>query len=130
VAISLDPSFVKAYIRKAALLLLKREYSEVMAVCDLADSKDADRKHCKEIMEMRNKARMEQYKNTANLSEDEVREKAMRDPQVQKILSDPAMQAILQQMQADPRAAADHLKNPVVAAKIRTLIDAGVIRTH
>jgi stress-induced-phosphoprotein 1 len=51
----------------------------------------------------------------------------MQDPEVQKILGDPAMQSILQQMQQDPAAARDHLKNPVIAAKLQTLINAGVI---
>lgn len=128
-AIKLDPSFVKAYIRKASLLLMKREYSEAMQVCDVAESKDVERKHSKEIMELKMKARMEQYGSTANMTEDEVRERAMRNPEVVQILSDPAMQAVLQQMSSDPRAAAEHLKNPMVAGKIRKLMDAGIIRT-
>jgi|SRR6218665_498373 len=33
-----------------------------------------------------------------------VRRKAMEDPEVQQILADPAMQMILQQMQKDPKA--------------------------
>ena len=38
------------------------------------------------------------------------------------------MQQILKQMQEDPNAARDHLKNPVIAAKIRTLVNAGVLQ--
>ncbi len=58
---------------------------------------------------------------------EEARKRAMSDPEVQKILGDPAMQAILQQMQQDPAALRDHMKNPVIAAKIQTLINAGII---
>jgi hypothetical protein len=51
----------------------------------------------------------------------------MSDPEVQKILGDPAMQAILQQMQQDPNALREHMKNPLIAAKIQTLINSGII---
>lgn len=51
----------------------------------------------------------------------------MSDPEVQKILGDPVMQSILQQMQQDPKAAQDHLKNPIISQKIQTLVNAGII---
>ena len=35
---------------------------------------------------------------------------------------------ILEQMQQDPGAARDHMKNPQIAAKIRTLMNAGILR--
>lgn len=35
---------------------------------------------------------------------EEVRKRAMADPEVQAILRDPAMRMILEQMQSDPRA--------------------------
>lgn len=38
------------------------------------------------------------------------------------------MQQILQQMQEDPKAAQDHLKNPQVAANVRKLMSAGILR--
>jgi stress-induced-phosphoprotein 1 len=56
--------------------------------------------------------------------------RAMQDPEVQKIMGDPVMQTILKQMQEDPAAARDHLKNPVIASKIQTLINAGIISTR
>ena len=40
----------------------------------------------------------------ANSNPDEVRKRAMNDPEVQTILKDPAMRMILEQMQSDPRA--------------------------
>lgn len=54
----------------------------------------------------------------------------MEDPEVQQIMGDPVMQTILKQMQEDPNASRDHLKNPIIAAKIKTLINAGIISTR
>lgn len=68
--------------------------------------------------------------NTNVPKTDEERQQAMRNPEVQKILSDPAMHVILEQMKNDPTALRDHLKNPVIAQKIQTLISAGVIQTR
>lgn len=51
----------------------------------------------------------------------------MADPEVQQILRDPAMRCILEQMQHDPHALHDHLKNPEVAAKIQKLLESGLI---
>jgi len=38
------------------------------------------------------------------------------------------MQQILNQMQQDPAAAQDHLKNPLIASKIRKLIASGILK--
>jgi stress-induced-phosphoprotein 1 len=53
-----------------------------------------------------------------------------QDLSVQSIMQDPIMNQILQQAQQDPRALQDHMKNPVVRAKIQKLIAAGIIRTR
>lgn len=49
---------------------------------------------------------------------------------VQAIMQDPIINSILQQSQQNPAALADHMKNPVVRAKIQKLIAAGIIRTR
>lgn len=58
---------------------------------------------------------------------EEVRKRAMNDPEVQQILTDPAMRLILEQMQNDPKALQEHLKNPDIANKIYKLIESGLI---
>jgi stress-induced-phosphoprotein 1 len=45
-------------------------------------------------------------------------------------MNDPIMQQILQQAQGNPSALQDHMKNPVVRAKIQKLVNAGIIKTR
>jgi stress-induced-phosphoprotein 1 len=52
------------------------------------------------------------------------------DPEVQEILGDPAMRLILEQMQTDPEAAQDHLKNPEIRTRIQKLIESGLIQVR
>ena len=50
---------------------------------------------------------LEGYKQCSvavNSNPEEVRKRAMADPEVQAILNDPAMRLILEQMQNDPKA--------------------------
>ncbi|CAG8485006.1 3046_t:CDS:10 [Acaulospora colombiana] len=124
--IRLDPTFVKAYIRKAAVEFLKKEYTKCLETCEAALKHDTDGKHTTEINDQMMRCRMEMHRNDSQESlEDAIR----KDPEILKILQDPVMQQILQQSQEDPRALRDHLKNPQVAANIQKLINAGVLRT-
>ncbi|KAI8853574.1 chaperone [Chytridium lagenaria] len=127
-ALKLDENFVKAYIRKAAILHAKKDYMKAIEVCQEAKAKDVEGKHGAEIegQIMKCYAGLNEVQRGEN--KEETLKRAMSDPEVQRILGDPVMQSILQQMKEDPAAAADHMKNPAVAAKIRVLINAGVIQ--
>lgn len=61
---------------------------------------------------------------------EEVRKRALADPEIQQILSDPSMCSILDQMQEEPLAIREHLRNPAIAQKVRKLVDAGIIAIH
>jgi hypothetical protein len=61
---------------------------------------------------------------------EEIRKRAMQDPEVQDILRDPAMRMILEQMQTDRHAVQEHLKNPQIKAKIQKLIESGLIQVR
>jgi stress-induced-phosphoprotein 1 len=74
---------------------------------------------CHEAMNVRN--------NNAGTREETMKQ-AMEDPEVQEILADPIMRSILEQMQKDPKAAQDHMKNPIIAKKLQVLINAGVLQ--
>jgi stress-induced-phosphoprotein 1 len=118
--IELDPGFVKAYLRKAKVHQGIGQTSKAMAAYEKALELDAN---CTEAIEG--------YKNCAIQSHsdpEETRRRAMNDPEVQKILNDPAMRMILEQMQNDPQAIQEHLKNPAIAEKFMKLRESGLIQ--
>lgn len=53
--------------------------------------------------------------------------RAMADPQIQKILQTPEVANALQDLQQNPQAIQNIMKNPNLAAQINKLIQAGVI---
>lgn len=127
-SIECDPNFVKAYIRKANILIGIKEYQKAIDILTEAMKHNPD-KLKGEIDELIMKAYMESSKATESMTPEEALKKAMTDPEIQKIMTDPVMQAILQQMQSDPRAVMEHMKNPVIANNIRKLMAAGIVRT-
>ncbi|KAF9164396.1 Hsp90 cochaperone [Actinomortierella ambigua] len=130
--LELDPKFVKGHIRKAAVQFIKKEYDDCLETCQQAKELDVDRKNAAEIDGQIQKVYQEMnrsYQRRDGESDEEVLKRAQQDPEIQRLLADPAMRAILQQMQEDPQAAMAHMKNPKVAANIRKLVSAGIIRT-
>lgn len=110
---------VKGYIRKGMALLAMKEHSKATAAFQKALEIDPNNQ---EAIDGYRKCTMDSMANP-----DEVRKRAMNDPEVQRILGDPAMRMILEQMQSDPKAVQDHLRNPEVARKIEKLMEAGLI---
>ncbi|KXX79448.1 Heat shock protein sti1 [Madurella mycetomatis] len=130
-AIKKDPKFIRAYIRKAQAYFGMREYSKCVDACTEAlnvDSEHHNGANAKEIEQQQQKAFSAMYAARENETEEQTRERLMRDPEIMGIMQDPVMQAILQQAQSDPAALAEHMKNPNVRSKIQKLVAAGVIR--
>ncbi|XP_017775399.1 PREDICTED: stress-induced-phosphoprotein 1 [Nicrophorus vespilloides] len=123
--VRLDPKFIKGWIRKGHILQGMQQSTKAIAAFQKALALDAN-----------NAEALQGYRacslENAGVGSDpeKVRQRAMADPEVQAILRDPAMRIILDQMQNDPRALQDHLKNPDVAAKIQKLLESGLIAIH
>ncbi|XP_063618304.1 stress-induced-phosphoprotein 1 [Cydia splendana] len=118
----LDPKFIKGWIRKGKILQGMQQPSKALTAYQKALELDPS-----------NAEALEGYRACStqlNSNPEEVRKRAMGDPEVQAILRDPAMRCILEQMQQDPHALQDHLKNPEIAAKIQKLLESGLIAIH
>ncbi|KAF6017017.1 STIP1 [Bugula neritina] len=90
--IKIDPTFVKGYLRKATCHLAMKETSKAEQAYQKALEFDPK---CQEAIDGYRKCAMSE-------SPEDVRNRAMNDPEVQSILGDPAMRMILEQMQKEP----------------------------
>jgi stress-induced-phosphoprotein 1 len=121
-SIKCDPAFVKAYVQKGSVLMVLKEKAKAMSAYAKALELDPT---CSEAIDG-----YRQCAHDASMNPEEARARAMEDPEVQRILGDPAMRMILEQMQTDPKAVQDHLKNPEIKAKIQRLIESGLIQVR
>ncbi|KAI1445892.1 hypothetical protein F5Y02DRAFT_417502 [Annulohypoxylon stygium] len=130
-AIKKDPKFIRAYIRKAQIYFGMRDYSKCIDACNEAttvDSEHHNNANAREIDQQQQKALQAMYSARENETEEQTRERVMKDPEIMSIMQDPVMQSILQQAQSDPAALQEHMRNPAVRSNIQKLAAAGVIR--
>ena len=108
------------------------EYQKSIDACTAAQKADQASPntgaHAREIEQQLQRSTSAMYSANVGASEQEILERAQRDPEILSILQDPVMQQILGQMRDDPSAAQDHLRNPMVREKIQKLVNAGIIR--
>lgn len=123
--VELDPKFIKGWIRKGHILQGMQQSSKALSAFQKAlelDPNNTEALNGYRSCTLENAGQGNDPKKTM--------QRAMADPEVQAILRDPAMRLILDQMQSDPRALQDHLKNPDIAAKIQKLVESGLIAIH
>ncbi|MBA0768759.1 hypothetical protein Gotri_017539 [Gossypium trilobum] len=127
--IELDPTFSKGYTRKGAVQFFMKEYDKALETYQEGLKHDANNQELldgvRRCVEQINKA------NRGDLSPEELKErqaKAMQDPEIQNILSDPVMRQVLIDFQESPKAAQEHMKNPMVMNKIQKLVSAGIVQ--
>jgi len=124
--IELKPDFVKGYTRKGHIHFFMKEYQKALEAYDQGLKLEENNAELQEGIKRTIEAVNHQENKGA--PDKETLERAMRNPEVQEILSDPVMRQILEDMQNDPKAAQDHLKNPMIMKKIQKLVSAGVLR--
>ncbi|CAA0820581.1 Hsp70-Hsp90 organizing protein 3 [Striga hermonthica] len=127
--IELDPTFSKGYTRKGAVQFFMKEYEKALETYQEGLKHDPRNPELldgvRRCVEQINKA------SRGDLSPEELKErqaKAMQDPEIQNILTDPVMSQVLVDLQENPRAAQEHMKNPLVMNKIQKLINAGIVQ--
>ncbi|KAG6475876.1 hsp70-Hsp90 organizing protein-like [Zingiber officinale] len=127
--IELDPSFSKGYTRKGAIQFFMKEYDKALETYQEGLKLDSSNQ---ELLDgVRRCVQQINKTNRGEISPEELQErqaKAMQDPEIQNILTDPVMRQVLIDLQENPKAAQDHLKNPQVMQKIQKLMAAGVVQ--
>lgn len=132
-AIELDPTFVKAYLRKAAAMTAWGRHYQAIKVF-----KDAERVEeqllADKVIEFRTsqvsdglRDARSKWREIKRSNPDIVKKAAETDPQVQSILNDPAMRMILEDIQKSPAALQEHSKEPIVREKLDILLEVGVL---
>lgn len=83
-AIKKDPKFVRAYIRRAQVFHGMRKYSDAVDACEEAQRVDSESggKNAREIDAQMQKAYGAMYSARENESEEQTRERLMKDPEV------------------------------------------------
>ncbi|KAH1202196.1 Hsp70-Hsp90 organizing protein 1 [Glycine max] len=139
--IELDPTFSKGYTRKGAVQFSMKEYDKALETYREGLKHDPNNQELLDgirryvpnhhsiihfrCVEQINKA------SRGDFTPEELKErqaKAMQDPEIQSILQDPVMTQVLTDFQENPRAAEEHVKNPMVMNKIQKLISAGIVQ--
>jgi len=121
-SLKLKPDFVKCWIRKGAVFEALKQHDNALEAFRTALELDPNAAEAKNGMN-----RVMTAKYASRNDPEATRQRAMNDPEVQQIMGDPSMRMILEQMQSNPQAAAEHMKNPDIARKIQKLVDVGLI---
>ncbi|CAI9775537.1 unnamed protein product [Fraxinus pennsylvanica] len=127
--IELDPTFAKGYTRKGTVQFFMKEYEKALETYQEGLKHDPQNHELldgvRRCLEQINKA------SRGDLTPDELKErqaKGMQDPEIQNILTDPVMRQVLSDIQENPKAAQEHMKNPLVMNKIQKLVSAGIVQ--
>jgi stress-induced-phosphoprotein 1 len=127
-SISMEPTFVKGWSRKAGVHFFLKEYHKAMDAYNMILKLEPDNAEAK--------AGLDNVVATINMQassgevDKERQARAMADPEIQAILGDAQMRSILGEMQTDPKKAQAAMQDPVISAKLQKLIAAGVLQVR
>ena len=129
--ISINPTFIKAYIRKANAQAGMQQFIAADRTLAKGMALDTEGKFSKELIDA--KYVISNLKNAklanGSITKDQLREQAMEEPEIREIIRDPIMVSILEQAKSDPQSLMTHYSNPEIKRKIDILIECGIIGT-
>lgn len=128
-ALQLDPNFVKAYARKGTIHHFMREYHKALATFDQGLKIDPENKECKEgkmktMMAIQSGA----FAGGDKQADEERLRHAMADPEIQLLMQDPRVRQLLKDLQENPVAGQQALRDPFLNEAFNKLIAAGVVK--
>jgi len=127
--IALNPKYPKAYLNKAHIKFVQKEYQKVMPIYQqVLDMEGMDENSKKQAQDGINKTMQAVQAMQSTGADEEQLRRAQADPEIQQILGDPMVQQVLRDFKDNPSYAQQAMKNPGMAAKLNKLAAAGVIR--
>jgi stress-induced-phosphoprotein 1 len=124
--LGMEPTFVKAYIRKGKVQHFLKQYHKALVTFDQGLALDPN---CTDLIQAKQlTVRVINQSNSTGAADPERQREAMKDPEIQAILRDPVINNVLQTMQTEPAKAQDMLKDPTIMGKIEKLVAAGILQ--
>jgi len=126
--LKMDPVFVKAYARKGTIHHFMKEYHKALATFDQGLKIDPESRDCKEGKQRTMSAiQTGAYAGDKQSDEERLRH-AMADPEIQMLMSDPRVRQLLKDLQENPTAGQQALRDPFLGEAFNKLIAAGVVK--
>jgi len=122
--LAIDPTFVKALIRKGNLHKSMSEYNEALEAYEKVSQVDPSVDTTAMIADVKRSIAIQ---NHTGVSEEQ-RAKAMANPKIQAILSKPAIRNALNDIQNNPKYLQSYLTDPSIVKDLETLIASGILR--
>jgi stress-induced-phosphoprotein 1 len=152
--LSLDPKFIKSYVRKCKIQLFLKQFHKALETVNHGLALEPANSELKELkMEVmvaiqasacggawlaataidgsacvRARVCVVQQSNASGEADPQRVEEAMKDPEIQAILQDPVIQQVLKDFKESPAAAQRALKDASVRARLEKLVAAGIVR--
>jgi stress-induced-phosphoprotein 1 len=123
-ALEIDPKCFKAHLKKGHFEFYAKDYKNALDSYNAARAIEPENEEVVESLTRLMAAIQE--RNQSNEAPDEAA--IQRDAELQEILTNPAMRSVLTDIQRDPKAFQEHMKNPQVRKNIEKLIAAGIIK--
>lgn len=126
--VTMEPTFVKGWSRKAGIHYFMKEYHKAMdsynEILKLEPENEEAKSGLDRVVAMVN------AQSSSGEVDQERQARAMADPEIQAILGDAQMRSILSEMQSDPKKAQAAMSDPSISAKLQKLIAAGVLQVR